>query len=282
MKSTFEISVQGSMAHSVDDITIFPGGEVNIMLPKGISYCVDIIYVKAILRCSDGIMALALIKEAIDYEKCSNTRVALDIPYIPYARQDRRCNEGEALSIKVFCNMVNAMEFDQLWVTDPHSDVAPALLNNLTRVIPQYEVIQENADLYYKLKDGTITPVAPDVGASKKMEATCAKLGISSFIQGTKHRDLATGALSGFGYSGDVEGKDLVIIDDICDGGGTFLGLAKELYAGGALTVSLCVTHGIFSQGTQKLLDNGITQIYTTDSYYNFTKREPNGSVSSI
>ena len=65
----------------------------------------------------------------------------------------------------------------------------------------------------------------------------------------------------------DFGGKDCVIVDDICDGGRTFIELAKVLKERGAGKIGLFVTHGIFSQGVGVLFDNGIDFIYTTDSF---------------
>jgi ribose-phosphate pyrophosphokinase len=89
-----------------------------------------------------------------------------------------------------------------------------------------------------------------------------------NIIQGNKKRDPETGGLSGFDYEGDVKGKNLLIVDDIADGSGTFIGLAQKLLEGGAKEVRLYVTHGIFSKGVDFLLNNGISHIYTTDTYY--------------
>lgn len=273
MESTIKIHV-GNGGHSVD-MKRFPGGEVHVTLPELAYWDVEAVNVEVKLRCSDGVMALAMVKEALDYECVrKDMHKNLTMGYIPYARQDRRCNERESLSIKVFAGMINAMKFDSVMVVDPHSDVAPALLDNVVRITDQTDLLgrfkQHHGDLYQKLHDEELTLVAPDVGASKKIESVAKHFNHESFIQGHKRRDLKTGHLSGFGYTGVVRGRDLLIVDDICDGGGTFIGLAHELLEGGANTVSLYVTHGIFSagKGPHHLLDNGIHKIYTTDSYY--------------
>jgi ribose-phosphate pyrophosphokinase len=87
----------------------------------------------------------------------------------------------------------------------------------------------------------------------------------------SKKRDPLTGHLSGFEIKNynpnpNADGQDLLIVDDICDGGGTFVGLAKELRKAGAKKVYLYVTHGIFSKG---LPLEGIDRVFTTDSYSN-------------
>jgi ribose-phosphate pyrophosphokinase len=92
----------------------------------------------------------------------------------------------------------------------------------------------------------------------------------------SKKRDVASGKLTGFSLmAGDVRGRDLLIVDDLCDAGGTFIGSAQVLREAGAHSVSLYVTHGIFSKGVEHLFANGIDAIYTTTSYAAPTLEHP-------
>lgn len=268
MKSKIEITTKYDSNLPVK-VMIFSGGEVNVTLPEELDLSEGSVWVKATIADSDGIMALALTKDAIEREAQAEwvtiNKMALELMYVPYARQDRKCNRGEALSIKVFADMINNMSFDRVFINDPHSEVTPALLNNVD-VTGQYESF---------FSDGYVSPsdyhafVAPDAGATKKVHTLLNNLSNYNidFIQGLKYRDTKTGALSGFDFLGDVQGKNLLLVDDICDGGGTFVGLAQLLLEEGAASVDLMVTHGIFSKGVEVLLDNGINHIYTTDSF---------------
>lgn len=250
-------------------ISTFPGGEVNVRIPESFidrtESAAKGITIEAHLANSDGIMALMLLDDAICVAFEGIEVYNLDLAYVPYARQDRVCNPGEALSIRVMANMINTLGFNMVRISDPHSDVTPALIDNC--VIEELVDCLSPTTFDKQLDPNMYTLVSPDFGATKKVEKLAQEIGYDfKIIQGVKHRDLATGDLTGFGYYGDVNGKNLLIVDDICDGGGTFIGLAKELIAGGANTVSLYVTHGIFSKGTELLLDNGINHIYTTGS----------------
>jgi ribose-phosphate pyrophosphokinase len=260
------------------EYTLFNGGEVNLRLPENFLGNPEVgsVIVDAWLQSSDDIIALCMLTDALKREY-PVAKYQLLINYIPYARQDRVCNEGEALSIKVFANIINTLSFDSVALIDPHSEVAGAVLDNVTRVVTQDEIIQTSPVLATKLSEKGVILISPDAGATKKTETVSKAFGGVPVVQGYKQRDLATGALSGFGVS-DPEGllhqADCLIVDDICDGGGTFLGLAAELRKAGAQTVSLYVTHGIFSQGIEKLLDNGIDRVYTTDSFLSGEQHE--------
>ncbi len=86
------------------------------------------------------------------------------------------------------------------------------------------------------------------------MATICKELGFSSFIRADKSRNMATGQITEtVVYADDLTGKACVIVDDLCDGGRTFIELAKVLRAKGAAKIALVVTHGIFSKGKEPL-----------------------------
>ena len=250
------------------EIFEFPGGEVSVKLPERLvsdPKSQVSITVHAQVTDSVGVMALLLINNAIDQLMISGCTKELVILYVPYARQDRVCNKGEALSIQVMAQLINSMKFDLVLIADPHSDVTPALINNVI-IIPQVDVIDLIPALTMRLHKSELTLVSPDAGAVKKSQVVAANYG-AELVYASKKRNVATGELTGFAYEGLVRGKDLLIIDDICDGGGTFVGLASILKEGGAKSVTLFVTHGIFSKGIDVLLNTAtIDAIYTTDS----------------
>jgi len=112
--------------------------------------------------------------------------------------------------------------------------------------------------------------ISPDGGALKKIYKVAEYLGGVEVIECSKKRDVKTGQLSGFRvYEDDLKGKHCMIVDDICDGGGTFLGLAEELRAKNAGALSLAVSHGIFSKGVEVLTDQ-FDYVFTTNSFKDF------------
>lgn len=193
-----------------------------------------------------------------------NRPIDLILPYIPYARQDRVCNPGEAHSLKVFAGMINSLNFARVIVVDPHSAVSEAVIDRIT-VVQQKQTISEHLVKIIEKEDAVF--VAPDAGANKKT-SDLAKEYMIPFIRCDKLRDLQTGKIiETVVYADTLKGKTCIIVDDICDGGRTFVELAKALRAKGAKKVILSVSHGIFSNGTKYLEDNGIDEIYTTNTF---------------
>lgn len=210
----------------------------------------------------DTLFALALAKEAVDKLVPQNSTMKTAVfGFLPNARYDRHMFKGDAAALKVFANLVNAMEFDAVCALDTHSNVAENLFKCFHN-LPQKEFTAHFAS------DPRIDYlVAPDAGAAKKTEEA-AKEVEKPYITMAKVRNLKTGEITGMRILDDVDltGKTVMILDDICDGGRTFIEAAKYLREAGAERVELCVTHGIFSKGVENLLDNGIDHIYTTNS----------------
>lgn len=182
------------------------------------------------------------------------------LPCFPGARQDRLNESGDSLfTAKSVAAMINARAFPRVTVVDPHSDVAPALLDRC-RVVRPHDFMRVPPGKYHAV-------VSPDAGAEKRAAGVAKLLGVP-LLHGWKKRDVSTGALSGFGLEPTPDlPKDasVLVIDDICDGGGTFLGLADVLDARG-LRAHLYVTHGLFTKGTDKLIERFHGHVYCTDS----------------
>jgi len=114
----------------------FPGGERHVRLPVAApdwaGACVHADWtIEARIYTPADIMDLLLTHDALKRALPAGARLSLVLPYVPYARQDRVAVAGEPLSIKVFCSLINSMGFSSVEIWDPHSDVTPALLDNV-------------------------------------------------------------------------------------------------------------------------------------------------------
>lgn len=184
------------------------------------------------------------------------------IPFLPGSRQDRLFGDGDVLfAAKSIAKEINARSFARVFTLDAHSEVSVGMIDRCYNV-PAEEMldIASRNKIQFPEYAGIISP---DAGAEKRASGFAKKLTLP-VIHGWKSRDVATGMLKGFGVEPLEAGKHYLIVDDICDGGGTFLGLQEVIEAMGC-TADLYVTHGIFSQGTEKLLEK-FGNIYTTDS----------------
>lgn len=252
----------------VDHFT-FKGGEeqVKIDLTHAPHGCIGFVDITAKIKNSADIMVLALLVDAVS--RLENLDVhaefTLNLPYIPYARQDRVMQPGEALSIKVFANIINSLGFDKVIVDDPHSDVSTALLNNV-KIRSQDTLFASYVGGEFGVKprvdlSGNCVFVAPDAGARKKAQKV-ADLFRLPLVEAGKTRNVVDGKITDTVLYGQVSGKECVIVDDIADFGNTFKALGKILKEQGAKKVTLYVTHGIFAGGVD-CFDGVIDEIHS-------------------
>ncbi len=248
----------------------FSAGEVSIKLSaNNKAYWRDVQpaphIITAKIRSSDDVMALLLAVNAIREMDTYKRPIVLILPYLPYGRQDRVCDIGEAFSLKVFTGLVNSLNLDEVITFDPHSSMSKGLINNLV-VVSQAEIIFKNLPLLQRLISG-VTLVSPDQGATKKVDLLARFMGCN-YIKADKVRDPVTGKiLETVVYHDDFQGADVFISDDIVDGGKTFIELAKVLKTKNAGKVILYVTHGIFSKGVEEIFNGGVDEIYTTNCF---------------
>jgi ribose-phosphate pyrophosphokinase len=241
----------------------------------------------------------------IDLEKiiCANQSlkelgvedVHLYVPYVVGARSDRQFEEGSNNYLKhVICPVINSQEFKSVTVLDPHSDCLEMgiegfkkLPNYSTGLIDGQNLIGFALNNIYSpicnVNAGRFILISPDAGASKKVYKVAEALGYKeSIITCTKDRG-KDGRLTKTNVPMQIEvynDKDFIIIDDICDGGATFINIAKEvrrLYPDKTNKIYLIVTHGIFSKGFETL-EEYFDGIYSTNSYRTITPATGHGA----
>lgn len=235
----------------------FPGGEVVLNLSQYPDTK------KFYLNSSDKIMEMMLYAEAHNAEKGEFSLNAI-IPYLPYARQDRRCAKGDPFSLMIMSNLIKSCKFKSVTLFDTHSPISETLINN-ARVVSQYEIFSKTHSCDY-WKETVL--IAPDLGAAKKVDKFAASVNPKGVVYCNKKRNPSTGKLSDFEVlNGDLVTNNIcIVIDDICDGGGTFIGVGNKLLELNPIKLDLIVTHGIFSRGYEDLLKI-FNNIYTTNSW---------------
>lgn len=252
----------------------FPDGQIHISVDSTVFAVPE---VKIVCRITSPSDLLELLLAADALRSCGVQNIQAQINYLMGARMDRSIGIGHPRTLKVISDILKTAGFEKIVIVEPHSEAATLLLD-ATGVAPKAPLLRALIDL------GRLSPVAlvaPDAGATKRVEALVKEVGGDlRILQCLKKRDPYTGQLSGFRLCETAVPETCIIVDDICDGGGTFTAVAELLRAAGAQTVILCVTHGIFSKG---LPIESIDRIYTTNSFQDNTKYEgPNFSTDDF
>lgn len=196
-------------------------------------------------------------------------RITAVLPYLCYARKDRRTQSRDPLSLRYIAQLIEAMGVDRVMLLDPHN---PAAVENAFRCpITQLSALPLFADrLSTSLKGRMITVVSPDSGGAKRAETfrgllaerTGQQIG-SAFIE--KYR--SSGRVWGGLAVGELAVETAILVDDMISTGGTLLRAARSCRDAGARHVLALVTHGLFSQEAPVLLsDPSLDALWVSDS----------------
>lgn len=194
--------------------------------------------------------------------------IELYVPYFLGSRSDRKFETGSTNYLKnVICPIINSQNFSKVTVLDAHSDVLEACLNNYEK--RSNIGVVRHALIMLDDEPDNIVLVSPDAGALKKVYDVAKSFNITNVVTAGKVRNIETGQIvrTEVPDLSKYVGKRFLIVDDICDGGRTFIELAKAIQEQlPSAKCYLCVTHGIFSAGLKEL-NKYFNGIFCTNSY---------------
>ena len=199
--------------------------------------------------------ANALRHEGID-------EIEIAIPYLMGARSDRLQVGGHSVDLEVVCKILHTCEFYKVTVFDPHN------LANLEKFYHSKVHVVSPKFLVRAVAEQAPLLIVPDKGASKRLvDVYNWHAGILDYLTCEKSRNAATGTLIlQVIHPEDAHDRNCLIVDDICDGGATFVEIADQLRPYGPETITLVVSHAIFSKGLSPFIGR-IDRIITSDSF---------------
>lgn len=186
----------------------------------------------------------------------------LTLPYLPHARMDRVKNPEDVFTLKMFCNHINALCFNEVTIWDAHSNVGVALLDRVTNLSPKLFI----DDVLMNFSKENLALFFPDEGAQKRYGEMFPELP-QAF--GIKKRNWETQKIEGLDIvdAENIKGKRVVIIDDICSYGNTFVRAAQALHDAGAEEINLYITHCEDAISKGNVFTCGlINRVFTTSS----------------
>lgn len=232
---------------------LFPDNQPHIRLTD--IQAGDDVTVNCAITSALELLQLQMVSNALKHKAAR--KKTLIIPYLMGARYDRIMMDGDSFDLEVIANIINDMEFETVRIFDVHSPVALALINHAESI--SNEMLVEK----YKLDNAIL--ICPDHGARKKIEQVFKwNPAFTSIVYCEKNRNPETGKLSLEVLRPELcDNRNCVIVDDICDGGATFIEIAKQIKP---KHLTLIVSHGIFSKGFTSL-EKYFNTIITSNSY---------------
>jgi ribose-phosphate pyrophosphokinase len=228
--------------------------------------------VKVICSITDSIKMMQLLQTANALDNLFAKKKVLVIPYLMAARFDRLMQPGDSIDLKVVANLINSCGFERVFLFDVHSDVATMLINHSVNITNR-QLVE-----LYKQPDALL--ICPDAGAAKKVGKYFDwNKNLKDIVYCSKNRDLSTGNLTLEVLEPEqCTDRNCVIVDDICDGGATFLAIAEKIKP---KHLTLIVTHGIFSKGFATL-EKKFNEIIVSDSYCKEYKSKVVNKITAV
>ncbi|EAH6228134.1 ribose-phosphate pyrophosphokinase [Campylobacter upsaliensis] len=255
-----QISKYLSLPLSDAGVKRFNDGEISVQIDESVRGKDVFIIQSTCAPANDNLMELLILTDAL--RRSSANSITAIIPYFGYARQDRKANPRVPISAKLVADLIEAAGIDRVATIDLHAGQIQGFFN--IPVDNLYGSIVFND--YIKSKHFKNAVVgSPDIGGIARARSVAKKLGLDIIIV-DKRREKANES-EVMNIIGDVNGKDVVLVDDIIDTAGTIVKAAKALKEKGANSVMACCTHAVLSgEAYERIAKGDLDELVITDT----------------
>jgi ribose-phosphate pyrophosphokinase len=220
----------------------------------------DVFIVQSTMPPTENLFELLLMIDAA--KRASARKIIAVLPYFGFARQDRKDKPRVAIGAKLVANMLMAAGVNRIMTMDLHADQIQGFfevpVDHLYASTLFFEEIQ-------KLNNGNLIMAAPDAGGAKRANSYAKKID-SGLALCHKHRKKAN-EVAEMTVIGDVEGKDVILVDDMCDTAGTLTKAADLFMSRGATSVRAFCTHAVLSgPAYERIEKSALTELIVTDT----------------
>lgn len=220
----------------------------------------DLFLIQSTFAPVDNLFELLLMIDAA--KRASAKRIIAVIPYFGYARQDRKDKPRVSIGAKLVTDLLTAAGVSRIVTMDLHSDQIQGFFN-----LPVDHLYASSIFIPHlqKLNLPNLTIASPDTGGTKRA-AAYAKFLNTDLVICFKQRSKAN-QIDKMTIIGDVEGRDIILVDDIIDTGGTICKAADLMMERGASSVRALCTHPVFSGSAfERIHKSSITELFVTDT----------------
>ena len=241
------------------EVTPFSDGEFQPQYTESVRGA-SVYIIQSTIPPADNLMELLL---AIDAAKrASADEVVAVMPYFGWARQDRKDRPRVAIGAKLVANLLRAAGADRVMTCDLHAGQIQGFFD-----IPVDHIYASKVFIPYirSRRFANLSIAAPDMGGAKRANVYARELMCPVIIcHKTRERANVVGSITAIG---DIEGRDIIIVDDLIDTAGTLCKAAEVLMTRGAASVRACATHGLLSGGAiERIHESALEEVFITDT----------------
>ncbi len=242
------------------NIQTFNDGELGVRYLESIRSD-NVFIIQSTIPPGDNFMELFLMLDAA--KRSSARRITAVIPYFGYARQDRKDKPRVPISAKLIADLLTTAGATRIVTVDLHADQIQGFFNiPVDHLSASYVFVPY---LRHKIKTDNLIIASPDVGGTKRASRFSTALGSDLVIV---HKERASaGVISSMKIIGDVKGKDVIMVDDIIDTGGSICKASDLMMEGGANSVRALCTHPVFSDNAYENINNSsLVEVIVSDT----------------
>lgn len=242
-------------------VSRFSDGEISVAINESVRGADVFVIQPTCSPVNDNLMELLIMMDA--FRRASASRINAVIPYFGYARQDRKTRARDPITAKLVSDLVVKAGADRVVAVDLHANQLQGFFDIPVDHLLGVPTIAEYFDGKGFTANGVV--LSPDVGGVTRARDLAAKLRTPLAIIDKRRPEPNVSEV--MHVIGDVEGKDVVIVDDIIDTAGTICAAAREIVAKGAREVYACSTHAVFSgPARDRLMDAPFKEVVVTNT----------------
>ena len=264
-----------SLTLSQADIKRFSDGEISVQISESVRGKDVFIIQPTCAPANVNLMELLILTDAL--RRSSADTITAVIPYLGYARQDRKAAPRVPITAKLVANMIQAAGIDRVVTIDLHAGQIQGFfdipVDNLYGNIIFYDYVKSK-----HFKNPIIA--SPDIGGVARARSFAKKLGVDMVIV-DKRRERANES-EVMNIIGDVDGKDVILVDDMIDTAGTIVKAAEVLKAKGATSVMACCTHPVLSGPAYDRIEEGVLDELVVSDTIPLTRESSKIKVLSV
>jgi ribose-phosphate pyrophosphokinase len=240
----------------------FSDGEIKIKIDESVRGMDVFIIQPTCHPVNENLMELLLLIDA--FKRASARRITAVVPYYGYGRQEKKVRPREPISAKLVADLISVAGADRVLTVDLHADQIQGFFNC---PVDQLTAVPILADYFNSmgLSNGEVVVVSPDVGGVARARHFAELLGAPLAIIAKRRPE--PNKAEAMEIIGDVEGKTVIMVDDIVDTAGSLLKGAEALLERGAKKIFACCTHPVLSGEAVQRIENGpIEELVVTDT----------------
>lgn len=237
------------------EVVTFSDGEVSVSIKESVRGSDVFVVQSTCTPVNDNLMELLIMIDA--FKRASAGRITAVIPYLGYARQDRKAKARDPISAKLVADLITVAGADRVLTMDLHCPQIQGFFNIPVDHLLGVPILAPYFIEKFKDNNDNLVVVSPDLGSVTRARNFAAKINAPLAIV-DKRRQKAN-VCEVMNIIGDVKGKDVILVDDMIDTAGTLCNAAKAIIeVGGAKDVYACATHGVLSGPAIERIQNSV------------------------